>query len=205
MRVYVPINGNKKFAWLAREKPDRLGFIISPSYYLNPKWGIPFVLDNDAFGCWRRGEPFNETAWRKMIDKVLKTGMCPSWCVIPDVVCSKEGTLKAWEKYKNSIPDWPKAFVLQDGMCLEDVPEAQVYFVGGSDSFKWHTAKYWCENLPRVHIGRVRSRKLAYCDKIGAESCDGSGWLRESVHGRPFRQLEAWLDNQHTRQYDLFT
>lgn len=205
MRVYVPINGNKKYTELARKNPTRLGHIISPSYYLRPKEGVPFVLENDAFGCWKKGIEFDSVSWLKMVDKIHTLNATPEWCIIPDVVCSKEGTLESWEKYKNSIPDWPKAFVLQDGMSLEYVPVADVYFVGGSTSFKWTTARHWCQNLPRVHVGRVRSRKLAYTEKIGAESCDGSGWLRETVHGKPFRQLEAWLDNQHTRQYDLFT
>lgn len=111
--------------------------------------------------------------------------------------------LKAWENYSDMIK-WPKAFVLQDGISIREVPNADLYFVGGSDEFKWSTSQYWCDNLPRVHIGRVRTKKLDYCERIGAESCDGSGWLRETVLGRPFRQLEAWLMNEHTRQQYLF-
>lgn len=204
MRVFVPINGNKKYTELARANPERLGHIISPSYYLKPKEGIPFVLDNDAFGCWKRGESFDSSAWFDMIEKINRTGMNPEWCIIPDVVCDKNGTLKAWENYSDMIK-WPKAFVLQDGISIREVPNADLYFVGGSDEFKWSTSKYWCDNLPRVHIGRVRTKKLAYCERIGAESCDGSGWLRETVLGRPFRLLEAWLMNQHTRQQYLFS
>lgn len=204
MRVFVPINGNKHYNRLATENPTRLGHIISPSYFQKPKAGIPFVLDNDAFGCWRRGTKFDEAAWFRMIEKVQSTQLNPEWCIIPDVVCDKWGTLNAWEKYQSSIPQWPKAFVLQDGMNLSDLPETDIYFVGGSDHFKWSTAKYWCSKLPRVHVGRVRTKRLAYCEKIGAESCDGSGWLRETVLGRPFRQLEAWLMNEHLRQRELF-
>lgn len=192
MRVFVPINGNKKCYQLAKDNPERLGYIISPSYYLRPKDGVPFILDNDAFGCWKRGTEFDENAWNSMNRKVEHSGRIPEWAIVPDVVCDREGTLRNWERYEGII-HWPKAFVLQDGMTLGDVPKADVYFVGGSDHFKWGTAKHWCDNLPRVHIGRVRSRRLHYCDGIGAESCDGSGWLRETVNGRPFRQLEAWV------------
>lgn len=201
MRVYVPINGNKKFRVLCEENPERLGYIISPSYYLKPKPNIPFILDNDAFGCWKRETQFDHKAWFKMLSKVALSGHQPEWTIIPDVVCDRDGTLKNWEIYEKHV-DGPKAFVLQDGMVIGDVPKADVYFVGGSDGFKWVTAKYWCGNLPRVHVGRVRSKKLHYCEKIGAESCDGSGWMRETVNGRPYRQLEAWVLNCN-HQYDL--
>lgn len=193
MRVFVPISGNRVFNDLARNHPERLGHIISPSYYIRPKHGISFVLDNGAFGCWKQGTQFDELAWRKTIDKIVDSGICPEWCVIPDVVCNKQRTLEFWYKYSTLTPEWPKAFVLQDGMDMQDIPEADVYFVGGSNAFKWSTARFWCMHLKRVHIGRVRHRKLHYCESIGAESCDGSGWLRETVLGRPFKQLEAWV------------
>ena len=205
MRVFVPISGNKRFNQLAFENPSRLGHIISPSYYLNPREGIPFVLDNDAFGCWKRGVPFDELSWFRMVEKVTRLGFEPQWCIIPDVVCNKNATLESWHKYQNQLPHWKKAFVLQNGISLKELPTTDLYFVGGDDSFKWTTARFWCTRLPRVHIGRVRSKRLAYCERIGAESCDGSGWLRETVRGRPFRQLEAWLLNAHLRQLHLFS
>jgi len=194
VRLFLPINGNKRFTALCREHPNNLGYIIGPSYYQKPKEGIAFVADNDAFKYWRDKRPFEEAEWFGMIGKIYKSGLEPLWIVIPDSVCDRDGTLRNWEKFSPMITGYQKAFVLQDGMKIGDVPEADVYFVGGSTEFKWSTAHYWIKHLPRVHVGRVRSRRLLYCEKIGAESCDGSGWLRETVNGRPFKQMEAWLE-----------
>lgn len=204
MRTYVPINGNKAFDNLAREHPDRLGHIISPSYYQKPKKGIPFILDNDAFGCWRDKKPFDSKAWITMLKRVEDTGLEPEWVIIPDVVCDKDATLSSWWFYRQ-FTSWSRAFVLQDGITLEELPDADIYFLGGSTDFKWSTARYWCEKLPRVHIGRVRSMKIHFCERIGAESCDGSGWLREGTTGRPFKQLEAWAKKLNHQHYLDFT
>lgn len=192
MRLFVPINGNKEYKALCLEYPNKLGYIIGPSYYQRPKPGIEFVLDNDAFLCWREKREFDVDAWQKMIWKVEKTRLLPQWIVVPDVVCDRDGTLRNWEKYSPMIKDHSKAFVLQDGIAIGDLPEADIYFVGGSTEFKWRTAHFWCKHLPRVHVGRVRTRRIHHCERIGAESCDGSGWLRDTVRGSAYQQLEAW-------------
>lgn len=202
MRVFLPISGNKPYEKLCREYPSNLGYIIGPSYYQKPKSGIPFVLDNDAFKCWKENTDFNELAWFKMLKRIELSGQSPLWIVVPDAVCNRDKTLRNWEKYNAVYPEFPKAFVLQDGMTMGDVPKADIYFVGGSTEFKWSTAHVWCKHLPRVHVGRVRSRRLEHCERIGAESCDGSGWLRETVNGRPFRQLQAWLEGCNF-QYEM--
>lgn len=194
MRLFLPISGNKRYRELCEAHPKSLGYIIGPSYYQRPKPGIDFVLDNDAFKCWKEKREFDAAAWMKMIGKIERSGMFPRWVVVPDVVCDRDGTLRNWERHSPLVANFPRAFVLQDGIKLSDLPEAEVYFVGGSTQFKWSTAHFWCKHLSRVHVGRVRSRRLYHCERIGAESCDGSGWLRESVLGRPFRQLEAWLE-----------
>lgn len=194
MKLYLPINGNRRYSELCHQYPDNLGHIIGPSYYQKPRRSISFVADNDAFKYWKEKRPFGETEWMAMLSRIEKSGMSPDWVVVPDSVCDRDGTLRNWEKYAPMVSGYTKAFVLQDGMKIGDVPKADVYFVGGSTEFKWSTAHFWTKHLPRVHIGRVRTRRLGYCEMIGAESCDGSGWLRETVNGSPFKQMEAWLE-----------
>lgn len=202
MRLFLPINGNKRFSELCLQYPDNLGYIVGPSYYQKPRFEIEFVADNDAFRCWRDKLPFDIEGWMAMIRKIEKSGLKPLWVAIPDSVADRDGTLRNWEKFSPMITDYPKAFVLQDGMKIGDVPKTDIYFIGGSTEFKWTTAHFWIKHLPRVHIGRVRTRRLPYCEKIGAESCDGSGWLRDTVKGSAFQQLEAWVMKLNT-QYEL--
>ena len=103
MRLFLPINGNKRFTALCREYPNNLGYIIGPSYYQKPKEGIAFVADNDAFKYWREKCPFGVSEWTDMIGKIDKSGLNPLWVVIPDSVCDRDGTLKNWEKFSPMI------------------------------------------------------------------------------------------------------
>lgn len=204
MRLLVPINGNAPYTALCKQYADRLGYIIGPSYYQRPRFGIPFALDNDAFRYFKNGQAFNLTPWLEMLTRISKLKLDPLWVVVPDVVGNAKATLDNWYKF-NHIPyelGFRRAFVLQDGMTLGMVPLADVYFVGGSTQFKWSTAHVWCKHLHHVHVGRVRTRRLPYCEKIGAESCDGSGWLRDTTKGRAFRKLEAWLERCN-HQYEF--
>lgn len=86
------------------------------------------------------------------------------------------------------------AFAAQDGMTPADVPsDADVVFVGGSTSWKWANLRMWTDNFPRVHVGRVNSRRLLeQAEQAGAESCDGTGWFRDPERTA---ELEAYLKN----------
>lgn len=65
-------------------------------------------------------------------------------------------------------------------MTKEDVPtDADVIFVGGSTDWKWKNLYEWTKNFKRVHVGRVNSERLLWiAHEAGAESCDGTGWVR---------------------------
>jgi len=183
--------------WCA-DYPGRLGWLQSPLCWKTPEVLIPFALDNDAYTLWRKGIPFNPQAWVDFLDKVAMTGLEPLWVAIPDVVTNRKATLENWKPYSRIAEPygWPLAFVVQDGMTPKDVPpNASVVFVGGSTEWKWRNLALWTTNFPRVHVGRVRTTGLHVCERLGAESCDGSGWFSESVSGKPARILKAWLDN----------
>lgn len=180
--------------------PDRLGWLIGPRHWKNPRSGVAFALDNDAFTCWTQVKPFDFVAWRSFLGRIRDTLETPIWAAVPDVVANREATLRQWNEWSFLVVEngWPTALVVQDGMTMRDVESCKpdVVFVGGTTEWKWKTAHLWCQDFPRVHVGRVRSRRLTYCQQIGAESCDGTGWFRESVRGRPARQLEAWIENE---------
>lgn len=65
-------------------------------------------------------------------------------------------------------------------MTPHDVPDdAEVVFVGGTTKWKWRNLRTWTDNFPRVHVGRVNSERLLWmAHESGAQSCDGTGWLR---------------------------
>jgi hypothetical protein len=168
---------------------------------------MPYALDNDAFSAWKSGQAWDESAWKKLLAKAAAQPQGPMWALVPDVVANREATLANWNKYRGVVADygWPLAFAVQDGMESGDVPrEASVVFVGGSTRWKWRTARQWCANFPRVHIGRVRVRKLQLAEEMGAESIDGTGFMRETFYGKPARQLKAFIEGYRDRTLNLF-
>jgi hypothetical protein len=108
----------------------------------------------------------------------------PLWVVVPDVVADREATLEKWAAWsprvREVLPHVPLAFAVQDGMTPADVPtDADVVFVGGTYNWKWRNLTTWTGNFPRVHVARVNGEKnLWQCYEAGAESCDGTGWMR---------------------------
>lgn len=206
MMVLCSNHSSRAFIAYAREHDGKLGWIIGPTYWKNPRPNIPYALDNDAFGAWTNGTEWNEGAWFAMLDKVESASHKPMWALCPDVVSDREGTIAKWNKYSDSIivRDIIPAFAVQDGMTKEDVPKsAAVVFVGGTTRWKWRTAAMWCENFPRVHIGRVRTMKLEICERIGAESVDGSGFMRETFNGRPAQLLKNFVEGYRDRTIEM--
>lgn len=192
-------NSGYGFRDLHKRHPDKIGWLIGPSWWKNPWSDLKYALDNDAFAAWTNKLPWNESAWLKMLDKAALKPRKPLWALAPDVVTDPDATIEAWHKYLPEIKarGFPAAFAVQDGITPPKVPKNHdVLFVGGSTEWKWNTAHRWALAFPRVHVGRVRQTRLLYCDELGIESCDGTGWFREGQTGMPRRFLEAWLEGQ---------
>lgn len=181
---------------LCRRHPGRIGCLMGPHGPVRPHPEIPFALDNGAYS--RSGDGFNEALWIKLLERTRRIGIAPMWAAVPDVVGNREATLVRWEKYCPiaSQYGWPLAFVAQDGMTEHDVPQcASLVFVGGSTDWKRKTASMWCRKFPRVHVGRVWFRWMEISERLGAESCDSTGFFRRTHLGQCARKLEAWLQN----------
>lgn len=195
----MPANWSKGIVhYWAGMFPGYLGHLYSPGSQRGPFEWLPYALDNGRFSAWSHGTVWNESAYIKMLEWAKKSGQSPLWALVPDVVADRKATLREWEKWAPIVREykWPLAFAAQDGMTPEDVPsDAEVVFIGGSTEWKWANAWKFCEAFPRVHIGRVNTyRKLRHCEKIGAESVDGTGWTRGDK--RQLDGLYKWLQEQ---------
>lgn len=192
---------------LARQYPDKIGWLQSPSSWKNPPNHVWYALDNDAFGAFKNGTIWDEAAWIEMLQKASEVDHPPLWAIVPDVVGDLEATIRNYSKYEGAVDSYgfTKAFAVQDGMAPSDVPSsASVVFVGGTTEWKWRNLTMWTDNFPRVHVGRVRMTKLMRCLQLGVESCDGTGWFRESQNGRPARFLKAYLSGELQQHPELF-
>lgn len=187
--------------------PGKVGWLVGPAASRKTKWypWVPFAMDNDAFGAWTNGTEWSESAWLQMLQTTRANRRNAKWVLVPDVVADKEGTLERWERYAPVARQygWDLAFAVQDGMTGKDVPgDADVIFVGGNTEWKWSTVPMWCENFPRIHVGRVNTMDRVWrCHDLGAESVDGTGWFRDGEQQSRMTKLENYFEGK--RQLEL--
>jgi hypothetical protein len=163
--VMIANNTGREAQRLLERFPDRIGHIYGPDGWRGP-WPN-YALDNGAYPAHTKGHPFNEPAFYKLLFRAEKSPTPPRWVAVPDVVADREATLRLWQRWHLKVRcfGWPLV--------------ADVIFVGGSTGWKRATAGIWCQAHPRVHIGRVNGEKdLWRYHRLGAESCDGTGWFR---------------------------
>lgn len=203
---------NRIWHYWSGKFPGSVGVLIGPSYGkkvpIDP-W-MPFVLDNDAFTCWRDKKPWDVEAWRSMLSMVGMKVQTPLWAAVPDVVANREATIANWPIYSGEIKKrgWNAAFCVQDGMTPEDVPaDADVIFVGGSDKWKFPKLSMWTSSFKRVHCARVNSVKMIEaCEQLGCESVDGTGWFRDPSRKDKIPALKNFVEGfrAHKAQLQLF-
>jgi len=175
--LMVAGTGNNLCHYFAGKYPNRIGMIYSPSYWNNPKvkYYMPYALDNGCFTEW------NEELYFWMLND-SKSYHNPLWVCVPDVVGDFKKTMKYWYLYKDRVQKYKYklAFVCQDGCSPKDVPkEAFCCFIGGTTSWKLNNAHRFKGIREKLHIGRVNTiKRLSWAISIGADSVDGSGWVR---------------------------
>lgn len=204
MRIMPSNNSGLRVGYLAGRYPGKLGHLYSPGGQRGPYPFMPYALDNGAYGAYLKGVEWQPEPWREMLSWSRLSGQSPLWVLVPDAVGNKVATLAQWDRYAGEAAKFgPLAFAVQDGMTPDDVPfDAAVVFVGGSTEFKWRTVASWCNAFQRVHVGRVNTwRRLAQCERVGAESVDGTGFTRGDQ--RQWRGLEAFLAGQRCNQLEF--
>jgi len=160
-----------------------------------------WAFDNGAFTDWKNGKPFNdqEFLWRVRQLEKLPLDRLPDWCVCPDMVGKRLSLLYSldWRAYlKIYAPGFKWYLAVQDYMVPDDVEYAlslerfEGLFVGGTTDWKHETGAAWVElghslGIP-VHIARVNGPIwLQWAVDIGADSVDGTGWVRAGAKWLP--------------------
>lgn len=194
--MVMPSDRTKMTRQLNENHVGRLGNLFSPVCFKNPQ-GLPYALDNGRFPAWSSGKIWDEKSYWKLIEKAKKVNHSPLWILIPDVVADAEATFAEWEIWYPKLIKlgWPLALAVQDGMTVSQVKnltsKPDVIFIGGTTKWKWRTLASWCQNFPRVHVGRVNTERMLWSvHRHGAESSDGTGWW----HHKQRKQLERYLE-----------
>ena len=168
--------------------------------------GFPvYGIDNGAWGCHQRKEPWNEQRW---LDLLAPNSAAALWCVLPDVVEGGAASLDRSLWYLQEMGSVPAHWLIavQDGMTYADlVPHVSPQvglFVGGSTEWKEQSLPTW-GRLAResgcwLHVGRVNSqRRIKLCAMAGADSFDGTSVTR-------FAKTLPPLDNARRQGAFLF-
>lgn len=147
-----------------------------------PEPVMPYALDNGAWPAYKNGEPWDEYGFLKLVERAAACPKKPMFLIVPDAVGNASYTLESWHRWQPELKNlgWPLAFAVQDGIKPEQVPpEADLIFVGGTTQWKLKTMRYWCERYS-CHVGQINTGKRLYqCHDAGAQSVDGTGWLRD--------------------------
>ena len=186
--------------------------LISPIYM--PKFAghptydngclVPYMLDNGAWTAHINNQPFDETAFFRAVDR---WGDRADWVVLPDIVGGGMSSLELSLSYIDRLAGVPLMLAVQDGITPDNIGAlpSQVggLFVGGTTAWKLAHAGTWAAYAQAhdlwCHVGRVNTmRRIALCQSVGADSCDGSGVTRFPV------TLDRLNDQRTTTQQRLF-
>ncbi len=182
MMVMVTNSSSMLTGYLAGKYANRIGWLLSPGGWRNPHSWLSYAMDNGAFPIWSKGQEWKDGPFYGHLQRIVGNTNKPRWIAVPDSVGNRAETLRMWFAHSPRVAAFgcPLAFVVQDGMTPKDVPlNADVVFVGGTDDWKMRALPMFTKAFPRVHVGRINGYKgLWECHKAGAESCDGTGWMR---------------------------
>ncbi len=181
MIVMPAANGNIMLGYLAGRFPGRVGTMVSPATkWMKPHHFLPYSIDNGRYADTKAGREWDEAGWLVMLEKAIDSPYPPMWVVVPDVLGSRDGTLKDFEKWSPRLRrmGFNVAMVCHDGMTPADIPEDTTAFIGDSDEQRRMVGEYVEAGIP-THFGRVNSLSmLKHLHRLGVTSCDSSGWFR---------------------------
>lgn len=202
--IVMPADNRTRHVYYWQGKYGGLGWLMNPvtGATCNPWKPMPWAIDNGAFTSYTKKVPWPEEKFYVGVEKLVRKAQdyqhYPLWVVVPDVVADREATLDMWRVHAPRLRKMSLqlAFAAQDGMTPCDVPsDADVVFLGGTDSFKQAAIYPWCQHFDRVHVGRVNTyTMLRKCADAGAESVDGTGFFKGDQN--QFRGLERFLREQ---------
>lgn len=178
-----------------------LGRLVTPRHYPSLRATIadggPWAADNDGFGG------VDHAAFDRMLDTIQAALIAdaggdrryehwrnaPLFVTVPDVVADAEATARQWVRWAPGVRrrGLRSAFVAQDGCergLIPAIHEFDALFIGGSTEWKLGPAAAALVRAAKragkwVHVGRVNSyERIRYCAAIGADSVDGTQWVR---------------------------
>ena len=177
--------------------------LATPDTWRNkpPTWDnnnlAPFALDNGAYGCFLRKEPFRSAEFNAMVEQL---GRFADWVIAPDIVGGGLASLQKSLTWRHSYNQSKVLLAAQDGISPNDLAphldEETGIAVGGSTRFKIETLPLWSRLAAfkncYLHVLRVNTRqRLAACSVAKADSIDGTS---ATMYSKNAPVLRRWVD-----------
>ena len=182
--------------YIAGKYPGRVGQMCSPASggWLNPRYYMPYAIDNGAF------IKFDEEKYFEMLAYAKKHLHDPLFTVVPDVVGDHTNTIEKWSVYYDKVKyyGFKMAFAGQEGCTIATIPkEADCIFIGGkSTKWKLQFAHTISKNRDGrwVHLGRVTTRyRVLLAEKLAMDSTDGN-WFRGGVTSKQYKDFMQYFE-----------
>ena len=199
MQIYTSDQGAK--AILEEQYKFQIGTMLTPNASPGRKhhYDLPLAIDNGAFATWQKGCGFDEFYYLRLLHLIIEKNLKYEILVTPDIVAGGLESLDFSMMWRQRLAGWQKQYLaVQDGMEPWDVSvvmeeKFQGIFIGGTNEWKWKTAKGWVDfahdNELKCHIGRCGTLdKLLYAHEIGADSVDSTNFSRNG----DYKSIEAY-------------
>jgi hypothetical protein len=177
------IQSMRRAGWRMLCEPSQLG------RYGGAAPPLQYAIDNGAWGCFQRGEPFDSEAFEELL---ARFGAGADWIVVPDIVQGGLESLRFSLSWLSRVLSFgPVLIAVQDGMKTADVSDLLNdrvgLFLGGSTEWKLETMREWGALARRkkahFHVARVNTAKrIRLCQDAGAHSFDGTSVTRFSCN-----------------------
>ena len=197
MRLYASWTGTRRNLRCLRSNGWRL--LMSPDTLARcagktaPRWAdgtaAPYALDNGAWGCFQRGEPFDSDSFLWAYERVSEGA---DWIVAPDIVGKGQESLRLTKQWLPRLNHPRVLIAVQDGMKPQDIDDimdedSRGLFIGGSTEWKLKSLPMWGHYAQRrglyMHVARVNTiGRLQTCRHFKADSIDGSSATRFAVN-----------------------
>jgi hypothetical protein len=191
----------------APDNQKHFGLLVSLNSQREIKPGAIWAMDNGRFSKGGVNLKWTQGKWEAMLKRYQSIPGC-KFCVVPDVPFNAAETLELFYEYAPIVKSYgyPLAICTQDTMIPDDIPWSQIsaVFIGGSDDHKLgaEAVAIMLEAKRRgvwVHVGRVNTYRLLWkAHDAGAESCDGTGWLRDPSRTK---ELVTYLEESTAGRY----
>lgn len=160
-----------------------------------------WCADNGAFAYTMRGVPFDESAFWKMLYRLMPYRKTCKFVVVPDVPFDWNATLDKYYGWHKTIQNlgFPRAIAVQNGATVDNIPwnDCEAIFIGGSTEWKRSLAEIVTVGDDLPLFSGIPAKVVIHSEVpcIIEEARRRGKWVhmgRQANSWKQFRQARKW-------------